>query len=297
MPGHDEGGAGGGQLREDSFGRTASGGKASGGASSGGEASGSRSSGGSGAGVKVGEPAELGASCEESSDCESGECVDGVCCESECDGVCETCNAEGRCVAADSDAACPEVSCGSGTNGCLDYGAELEGGTCKSQGVCKTKDDCPTTPKVVNTVCTLGDSMVSYCDGEGECVSSCGGSCPDSSVCCLRRSSGVFTLQCVAETSCIGTMPSADPALTPIACDEHEDCQTGYLCSLKAASGGSDTACRSATRTDVEGANHDGPYVDNYEACASPRMAERSCSNGGACQDRVYFPGWKVCSR
>jgi hypothetical protein len=54
----------------------------------GGGASGLGGGGGGGGGLKIGE------SCEVRTDCESGNCVDSVCCESKCDGVCQTCDGD-----------------------------------------------------------------------------------------------------------------------------------------------------------------------------------------------------------
>ncbi len=42
--------------------------------------------------------ANIGDECGNTSDCWTGVCSDGVCCESACDGVCMTCNGDGKCV-------------------------------------------------------------------------------------------------------------------------------------------------------------------------------------------------------
>lgn len=44
----------------------------------------------------------LGAPCEDGRMCASGFCADGVCCESACDGGCETCSSDGSCALRDS---------------------------------------------------------------------------------------------------------------------------------------------------------------------------------------------------
>jgi hypothetical protein len=64
-------------------------GSAKDGASNNGGSGGVSDAGGSGGGgLKNGE------SCEARTDCESGNCVDSVCCESKCDGVCQTCDGD-----------------------------------------------------------------------------------------------------------------------------------------------------------------------------------------------------------
>lgn len=51
--------------------------------------------GGAGEGGAGGDLNDLGASCASGADCESGICVDDVCCDRECDGICELCSAPG----------------------------------------------------------------------------------------------------------------------------------------------------------------------------------------------------------
>jgi len=64
--------------------------------------------------------AKNGTACSSASICASGSCVDGVCCESACDGACVSCNQTGRagkCTAytIGSD---PESECGGGSDAC-----------------------------------------------------------------------------------------------------------------------------------------------------------------------------------
>lgn len=86
--------------------------------------------------------AALGSGCSSGSDCQSGHCVDGVCCESGCDGVCESCNAgdAGTC-APDARRTDPRDECGSyycsGARSCsttCDTGADCKVGLCDSVG-------------------------------------------------------------------------------------------------------------------------------------------------------------------
>jgi len=89
--------------------------------------------------------------CSSATACASGFCVDGVCCESACDGKCVSCNqaaSAGRCTgyAAGSD---PENECGRGQPLCRS--------TCNGAGAC----DYPQ----VGTPC----GTVEICDGAGTC--------------------------------------------------------------------------------------------------------------------------------
>ena len=79
------------------------------------------SSGTEGAGGADDDDSIDGASCTDGQQCNSGFCVDGVCCESACANTCGSCNAEdaeGTCtpyaVGHDPDAECPITACGGG---------------------------------------------------------------------------------------------------------------------------------------------------------------------------------------
>ncbi len=93
-----------------------------------------------------------GTTCSSATVCASGFCVDGVCCENKCDGICVSCNQAGlagKCsaYAAGSD---PESECGTGSDPC-----RL---TCNGAGTC----DAPP----VGTSC----GFCATCDGTGKCV-------------------------------------------------------------------------------------------------------------------------------
>ena len=108
----------------------------------------------------------IGASCGGGSECMSGDCVDGVCCENACGGTCMSCRnsahgaGEGRCRA---------VRSGSDPNN------ECADGTCRT-GTCNGSGACGTTP---NGQSGPGCSGASRCSGNDLILgSSCqGGSC------------------------------------------------------------------------------------------------------------------------
>ena len=68
--------------------------------------------------------------CTSNCECTSGICVDGVCCESTCDGPCETCGEGGACV--------PEISGADPDDDCADEGQISCGqnGACDGNGAC-----------------------------------------------------------------------------------------------------------------------------------------------------------------
>jgi hypothetical protein len=103
----------------------------------------------------------LGAACSTGSQCMSTHCVDGVCCDSDCTGICRTCGAGGgvcRSAAAGTD---PRDSC-------PDDGAT----TCGRTGMCDGNAACQ--KYAANTICSPlscadGQISISRCDGAGTC--------------------------------------------------------------------------------------------------------------------------------
>jgi hypothetical protein len=106
-----------------------------------------------------------GFSCKDDRGCVSLHCVDGVCCQTACPGVCESCDqAEnvGRClpVPAGQD---PDEEC-----------AEEAPATCGRDGACDGAGACRFHP--AGSVCTVGscematERAASLCDGKGVCV-------------------------------------------------------------------------------------------------------------------------------
>ncbi len=151
------GNANGGTVNAGSEGGGASGGEGVGG--SGGEGVGGSGAGqaGGNAGSGGGAPAENGAICAAGSNCQSGHCVDGVCCDAECDAVCQACvqvktgATDGVCehvaVATDPDAECPDGQC-NGAGACLNNdgqgcgdGSECLSGHCADAVCCNVACD------------------------------------------------------------------------------------------------------------------------------------------------------------
>lgn len=115
--------------------------------------------------------AELGASCETGSECESEFCADGVCCESECTGPCQTCAADGACnETPDNDPECGVITCPA-SNLCATYPSPNTAPECLTFGQCATEADyCLPTFTDSGTTCGTGLE----CDGAGSCESVCG---------------------------------------------------------------------------------------------------------------------------
>ena len=129
--------------------------------------------------------------------CASGFCVDKVCCESACSGVCKTCIKSGKCemTAAGKD---PENDC-PGTEKCW-------GDTCDGKGACEYKPDtfaCEET-------CQANSLEQKFCDSTtGKCKTT-------------AQSKDCSPYKCT--TGACGS-----------GCDTHGDCITGSLCDRSAA--------------------------------------------------------------
>jgi hypothetical protein len=202
-------------------------------------------------------PQTGGASCTAGSQCANGNCVDGVCCETACTGLCSACAstrtgaADGLCrpvtAGTDPDSECaadPFASCG-------------HDGTCDGAGACRLY--------AAGTGCTnescsgSTDSPARTCDGAGTCLAGTTASCAPY-VC--------------GATSCATT------------CTADTDCTTGYFCSagVCTARETNGTACGAA------GACQSGFCVDGVcceNACTGACMTCGGVGTLGQCTPAV----------
>ena len=181
--------------------------------------------------------------CTASSECDSGFCVDGVCCDSACDGVCEQCSTAGQCtVVPEDDPACPVIDCPA-SNECQSYPEALSDDRCLGLGECKSSADCPPSPTASGQLCA--DPAVTFetrCDGAGNCRDArfesgrgCSGAaeclsgfCVDG-VCCQEACAG----ECEVCSAPNGVCASPDPTSPDAACGEQgRTCVGRGLCLL-----------------------------------------------------------------
>jgi hypothetical protein len=121
----------------------------------------------------------LGAACSSASQCDSGYCVDGVCCENSCPGICDACNVGGEwgtCTRVPNDTPCPDNDRCNGTETCQ-AGSCVPGDPLDCSNANKCTDDacdpasgCLFNPVANGTACSNGNP----CDGEESCL---GGVC------------------------------------------------------------------------------------------------------------------------
>jgi hypothetical protein len=234
--------------------------------------------------------AGLGAPCSDgATDCVSGVCADGVCCETSCSGVCETCNergSEGRCVpvrgipdaghgscpAAPEGFACQAPVCdGIVHSRCVGYpGAE----TACGPPSCAGEEETP----------------AARCDGRGACVASTARTCAPfacgaerCNASCARDEDCARGFRCAESGACVAREVGCDTATgdriradgTAEPCDGHYRCRASGECAVRCAS--SDD-CAPGFVCDAKGACIDAARVSvSASGCT---MAARAPSSG-----------------
>ncbi len=204
---------------------------------------------------------KLGGACGFAEQCLSGWCVDGVCCDEECDGACESCGSEralGRCtpVAAGSDPA----------------------GECAGAGVCDGEGGCASP---------LGAS----CGGGEECLS---GHCADGA-CCDSACDGLC--ESCGGGSCVLLPPGTDPegecagtavcdgggrcaALNGAECGSVEECLSGHCAAGVCCDAACEGPCEVCDRPGAAGrCAHVPRGGDPSERCPGSQV----CDGAGAC--------------
>ena len=235
----------------------------------------------------------LGDGCEHDAECITGHCVDGVCCESPCDGSCQACNLE------PNPGTCTWVP--SGQDPREDCPGE---GVCK--GVCDGQGQCVFAP--VTTRC---DTCTS-CDGAGFCtklVEEMQDPFDDCSP-CFACSGQVSSCVAVA----YGQDPLDDCPPSPReSCGTTGQCDGNGACELYPA----DTICKPASCSDgiLEPADVcDGlgscfdrgqlscqPYIcQSQDSCAESCEDDTECAEGFHCEEQSCvqdLPDAETCTR
>jgi len=143
-----------------------------------------------------------GAVCTANDQCSSGNCVDGVCCDTACAGLCEACSAaktggvDGTCAPVTSNTD-PDDEC-----------AQDAPSTCGQTGVCNGAKACAKWDNTTacGSTCVSGTETDSYCNGKGDCL--VGGS-----------------------HSCNNLVCTSDGTKCKTTCADDTDCLTGFTCA------------------------------------------------------------------
>ena len=234
-----------------------------------------------------GTAAPLGASCTDSRACASGQCVEGICCDSACSGGCQTCSAPGAlgtCLARAAGsqprqlADCPvtsPASCG------LD-------GTCDGAGACRF---------YLGTTCLPGSCLngavtgAEICDGEGNCR-------PGPTLICAPydcdSAMGQCRVSCANDGDCLDGQPChsgacGDPR-PPGPCGANEDCASGFCADgvcCNTACGGTCVSCALPGRVGTCSPLPVGATCAGSSCSGTLWSGPGSCDGAGTCQRQM----------
>jgi len=212
--------------------------------------------------------------------CESGHCVDGVCCASACDQTCEACNVQG------SEGSCAAVPAGELPPDSRQCEA-LDPSTCGTDGTCDGNRGCRLHPD--GTVCKAGrcegDSVTDVfacqagaCEPGANIVCSPFGCNEDTSSCyagCFNNG------QCAMGESCEGG--SCGKKLLGAVCDADAECKSGSCADGVCCSTACDGACVSCNQTGSVGSCEPvaKDTADPHGICTDE--GANSCGNSGVC--------------
>jgi hypothetical protein len=220
----------------------------------------------------------LGASCNLTADCKasgcgecaSGNCVDGVCCNSSCTGLCQACSATTK---ADGKA---DGQCGPSAAGQLDRAARCTDArattplSCGQTGACDGAGACAlygkTTSCATGSTCLPGNlASGQFCDGTGNCAAA--GTTVD---CALYV--------CKSGVGC------------PATCAKDTDCTTGNYCDTSSMTCQPKLAPGATCSSDHQ-CPDSNPYCVDHVCCNQPCDGQcESCTNKGACIPVVGDP-------
>jgi hypothetical protein len=167
-----------------------------------------------------------GEACACSSDCQSGFCADGVCCNSACNETCRACNVQG------SPGICTVIPAGNPPRTLSECPTSDES-TCGLDGACDGKGAC--RKHVAGTVCkagTCGSGAVmgiQVCDGDGRCKAGPATICAPYD-CDATTNACVVTCRsdadCVSGVTCVNG--SCGPKPRGAVCAKDGDCASGF---------------------------------------------------------------------
>jgi hypothetical protein len=234
----------------------------------------------------------LGAPCGAGTECGSGSCADGVCCQSACTGVCEACNlplATGVCTSIPNGGDPPAARAGCPT---MPQAGCLTDGKCDGLGACRRWNNvvCAAArcDSATNTV-----TQESRCDGAGACTPGSSATCapflcsPGGTACLASCSSST---QCTSGNTCNGGSCGPKPIGSPCAASAECAsilCVDGFCCD--GACTGSCEACDTAAAP-----GHCSPVTSG-----EPHGARPVCGGSGVCagscnsasRTKCTFPG------
>ncbi|HZS39530.1 MAG TPA: kelch repeat-containing protein [Polyangia bacterium] len=225
-----------------------------------------------------------GGACTQARQCSSGFCVDGVCCNSACNGQCQACNLpanSGVCSPVTGAPVAPRGACagdGSACNGSCD-GANVSSCSYPNAATGCRAATCS------NGVATAAAS----CNGSGSCpapvTTNCGAYVCGATAC---KTFCLATSDCIAADYCNGTA-CAPRVPNGSACSRPEQCQSNYcidgVCCNSACTG----QCQACNLTPGTCTTVTGAPVGSRPSCGGTGLCAGRCDGSSATQ--CTFPG------
>ncbi|MCC6217547.1 MAG: hypothetical protein IT376_22000 [Polyangiaceae bacterium] len=237
----------------------------------------------------------VGGTCSRDSECQSGHCADGVCCDTGCTAGCQACSAARK--GQGGDGTCGAIAAGLDPD---DECAAASPTSCGSDGACDGAGACRNwLPGTACGVTTCGGAVGSVltgaqCDGFGACQSSATTDCAP--YVCLGSSSCPTT--CLSSAECIpGTYCAADSTCQGqqdlgAACTSAGECKSGFCVEGVCCNTLCDGKCQACTAANQESGT-DGLCgnarvgVDPHNDCTAESVTtcglDGTCDGNGAC--------------
>lgn len=228
-----------------------------------------------------------GLACSCSSDCKSGFCVDGVCCDKACDGTCMTC------ALATSLGTCRTIPTGGAPRHSTDC-AKSDASTCGLDGMCDGMGQCERYPagKACRDGVCDGDAVTGryQCDGNGTCKLGASTVCAPFS--CDSSTKDCFDT-CSVDADCVSgqTCRNGSCGLKMLAasCKADTDCASGHCADGVCCNVSCNTACRSCAMVGHVGTCSPTPQDQPHALCES--QDRTTCGTTGLCD------GFGSCSK
>jgi hypothetical protein len=233
-----------------------------------------------------------GSICTTASDCTTGFCVDGVCCNTSCTGLCQACSAAKK--GGGADGVCGPITAGTDPDSeCTDQGAASCGtdGTCDGMGACRIYTAGTSCGAAV---CQGTVVKTQVCNGTGTCGLGSGGTDCAPYAC----SAGACKTTCATGADCAsGYTCSQGACVVPAGdggpCSVGSDCASGFcadgVCCNSACTGlcqACSTAKKGGGANGVCGPIAAGTDPDNEcaQQAASTCGTDGACNGAGACE-------------
>jgi hypothetical protein len=222
-----------------------------------------------------------GVACGAAGECESNLCIDGVCCEGKCDGMCMACNVPGKL------GTCAPIPLNDPSNGdCPDDGVS----TCGRNGKCNGQGGCMMYPSGVACsaeTCPAGTSSHTrsgLCDGQGHCAPGQPQDCtpflcnPANRTC---NPTCTGDAECVAPNQCING--SCGKKSNGLPCSAAGDCQSNVCAQGVCCAGPCTDLCKSCAVDGKLGTCSPVPpgKPDVQARCSD--MGVSTCGTNGLC--------------